>query len=88
MGVITTFYFLFIKLLSRAITTLVPAVTIYNSCFLYKSAKVVRRFYGDLYSSKVVAEHRERAPIANVGSEEIPDITLDKVHLALRQLKN
>lgn len=30
----------------------------------------------------------ERAPIANVGSEEIPDISLDEVHISLHPLKN
>ncbi|XP_073960723.1 uncharacterized protein [Choristoneura fumiferana] len=56
--------------------------------------EVTKTFYENLYKSKVQSSYLSsnvqigRSTIANVGSEEIPDVTIEEVQLALRQVKN
>uniref|UniRef100_A0A2A4J310 Endonuclease/exonuclease/phosphatase domain-containing protein n=1 Tax=Heliothis virescens TaxID=7102 RepID=A0A2A4J310_HELVI len=55
---------------------------------------IARTFYSSLYESKVLDQSREnetyrtRPPVINIGSEEIPDVLVDEIELALHQMKN
>lgn len=49
---------------------------------------VVQSFYQDLYSSITAGPGNQPQVIANVGSEDMPDIDKAEIRLALRQMKN
>lgn len=54
-----------------------------------ETVKVAREFYAALYTSQLPERNRQiRKKIMNVGSEEVPDITITEIQNALHDMKN
>lgn len=50
---------------------------------------IVENFYATLYSDQKIQSQSRRIPkVENQGSEEIPDISIDELRTALREMKN